>query len=826
MNTNSAVGGLHSQADHSLGLLVQSPPALSTTRLTSDKGRRVRTGCITCRARKVKCDENPGGCNNCKKRKLVCDFIDIAAAGTRIGSHEQHGIAGPSPPSVSSTAASSSPASPVNLRVPTACQECRAARARCSHSRPRCTRCVSRAIHCVYPDVRSDDITGLTPTASARIAQAKARSQKRVNLLGGAAQHHKPPKSGQPIAHHHHHHHQAPNDVHGQRDHDQIHPMHGVVQREHLTSSPSSLAEQGRPGNSSTYNHFSHLDQDSELMTGATPQGYSSQLPVNFQQYVDAFFDYVAPYQANSFLHRGTLKQQIRDGQTSEILLLAICAITARFLDHQSLPSTQVLPPSDPTGSTSMPRDYLRNQATHWAQIATQKLSTSAEMTLDNAMAALVLCKNASYSGAFNQAFLLAALANRYALKLRLFDEAKWIDAEETVDMPWVEREQRRRVMFACYCVDRMTATGMKELTFCPAESIRLQLPCEDYNFDLRIPCHTPIPVLESDDLAAGVINSELVGTMGHYVSMVGIRYVISRYTENLTNPAFLPPWHPESEYMLCIRKLAQWSGNLPVRLQLTRENIFGRHQTPHLGPLVMLHLWFDMLHIELYRLALQTHTDPRAQALFLTAPAGWINQTQDLCVYHARNMVKTLRLIEDEIGSNGAGGGGGGGGGGNGSNGGDSYADTGCFVILDPSLAMLCYASMKMQLMYALERNPMLAEGEHVDPELLESFSVLLYFVERLSKYFRPAKFLLREMKHTLQKSGVAGPWSESTVSSSGTQTPDHPWLARLKRMDQPSPTDLTDMYTEMGILSANMLSESGLGFYNQIMDVPGWLS
>lgn len=188
----------------------------------------------------------------------------------------------------------------------------------------------------------------------------------------------------------------------------------------------------------------------------------TSSLPPNVSGYVDSFFEHVAPYQANGFLHRGMLKQQIRDGCASETLLLAICAITAPFLSFQQ-PATL--------------------QANHWAQLSMQRLYSSSEITLKHAVSALILCKHASYSGAFNQAFMLASLANRYALKLRLFDETRWTKKDNS-DVSWVEAEQRRRIMFSCYCVDRMTATGMRELTFCPAERMKIQLPCEDYNYE------------------------------------------------------------------------------------------------------------------------------------------------------------------------------------------------------------------------------------------------------------------------------------------------------------------------------------------------------
>ena len=71
-------------------------------------------------------------------------------------------------------------------------------------------------------------------------------------------------------------------------------------------------------------------------------QDEPSILPRDLQQHVDAFFKYVAPYQANGLLYRGTIKRQIRDGCASQVLLLAICAITTRFLPGRETSTTQL----------------------------------------------------------------------------------------------------------------------------------------------------------------------------------------------------------------------------------------------------------------------------------------------------------------------------------------------------------------------------------------------------------------------------------------------------------------------------------------------------
>lgn len=47
--------------------------------------KRSRTGCRTCRARHIKCDETPGACNNCTRTKRVCEGYDLHRIPTARG---------------------------------------------------------------------------------------------------------------------------------------------------------------------------------------------------------------------------------------------------------------------------------------------------------------------------------------------------------------------------------------------------------------------------------------------------------------------------------------------------------------------------------------------------------------------------------------------------------------------------------------------------------------------------------------------------------------------------------------------------------------------
>lgn len=69
----------------STGEVAAGPPTPTTAApaATAGKSKRVRTGCLTCRKRHLKCDEGLPDCNNCRKSNRACsrgirlNFIDI-----------------------------------------------------------------------------------------------------------------------------------------------------------------------------------------------------------------------------------------------------------------------------------------------------------------------------------------------------------------------------------------------------------------------------------------------------------------------------------------------------------------------------------------------------------------------------------------------------------------------------------------------------------------------------------------------------------------------------------------------------------------------------
>lgn len=92
--------------------------------------------------------------------------------------------------------------------------------------------------------------------------------------------------------------------------------------------------------------------------------------------------------------------------------------------------------------------------------------------------------------GEYSQALMLSGLAVRMAHALRINTEysSDIMCTESDSAAPSVaSRESRRRLMWACYVLDAWTGGGLDQLTLLSENDIKIQLPCNERNFGLRI---------------------------------------------------------------------------------------------------------------------------------------------------------------------------------------------------------------------------------------------------------------------------------------------------------------------------------------------------
>lgn len=85
---------------------------------------------------------------------------------------------------------------------------------------------------------------------------------------------------------------------------------------------------------------------------------------------------------------------------------------------------------------------------------------------------------------------MLSGLAIRmaHALKINIEYNSDVLCTDTNDSQPSiVSRESRRRLMWACYVLDAWTSSGVEHLMLLRENDIKIQLPCNERNFGLRI---------------------------------------------------------------------------------------------------------------------------------------------------------------------------------------------------------------------------------------------------------------------------------------------------------------------------------------------------
>ncbi|KAH8880866.1 hypothetical protein GQ53DRAFT_848581 [Thozetella sp. PMI_491] len=620
--------------------------------------KRSRTGCLTCRTRKVKCDETPGTCQNCQRCMLECAW-----------------------PVVRNLLTSRSRRSPAGNRASTS------------------------ASTTSHDDEQPMDAVPSTPAKSAQGSYSESRVPGSSTRTAGSA--------------------------------------------------------------------ITEYDID--------------QLPKPVViEHIETFFTHIYPCQANAFIHRGNFFRNFHAGRVDRKLLLAICAVAARFVPSNAHIKSVLGPP----------------QAQAWAKEA-KTLLILEDLTIDTVVTALLLVRNEINSGNFRSAWMLSSMAHRTGLALGL----NRVTASEDGRIAPGEQETRRRIYWACYCFDRMMTTGAPELAIVRREYIYLQLPCEEHQYLFGIPCRTPTTNLELDLLPHEPNPLEQpgaqrdVGLLGHYVQIMEIRYCILRYARNHPeDPKQLPPWDPSSGFAQCVRKMSAWHSSLMPQFRLLPETIYARQSQNELSPLIMLHVWYDQCMSDLYRITMPGFPESMPTSSLLAAPSGWVQQHQIECVRHATNIAATFETIA-------------------------SLIDVKDFVFLDSSLPICVFESIRVQLqwMFMLPRETLQERME----ECRLTFEMLMAQVENMSRYFQQALWLLGEMRKMVRRHGIAIQGGAETSNAPGAETVAHPWQQRvqgLKHYTAESPTTSTQESIAMRAtaqvrtigVSADATQDSGHGSGN----------
>ncbi|KAI1331412.1 fungal-specific transcription factor domain-containing protein [Xylariaceae sp. FL0255] len=358
---------------------------------------------------------------------------------------------------------------------------------------------------------------------------------------------------------------------------------------------------------SSTYQDVSMSEPAPENTTTTTTTIITSSSsllePATALGQIEDYFHYLHPLPSFAFLHRTTVIRRCRDGTINEPLKLAICAITSLHLQ----------------------RSNLRHDL--WVQRAEQViLSQLGRPSIFHLQALLLIVRYRIESGEFPTAFMLAALAARTAVALRLNYERSELAFA-------VAQEARRRLFWGLYLLDDYFCVGLREFELCPEETIHLQLPCHEDIFEAGQQCSTGFlkPGIE-DDVSA-------MGLLGTFIRLVSTRRAIMRFNRGVS-------LGEESSSMIGLhiqqfeKELAALHGALGPELQYSISNLTSNRWQ---AQFVMLHMSYHQCYCDLYRMFINGYLEAAPSRVLASIQPRDSLSMQAKCLEHAEEIIRIL---------------------------------------------------------------------------------------------------------------------------------------------------------------------------------------
>lgn len=249
------------------------------------------------------------------------------------------------------------------------------------------------------------------------------------------------------------------------------------------------------------------------------------------------------------------------------VLILAVCALSARFSTHPQINSEP---------------EFLRGE--EWAAPARDialKHYDEPSITILTVFLILGLHEFGTCQG--GRSWMFGGMAMRMAYALQLHREVDYDPLGQNGNTPKLsltDREIRRRIMWACFLMDRFTSSGTERPACANEDTIKVQLPIKESYFQMEISGPT-------EDLTgyawntvaadAGQISNprENMGVASYIVRIIALWGRVIKYM-NLGGKEVdkSPIWKPDSQFAQLKRQAEEFQSSLPPSLQNSEENL------------------------------------------------------------------------------------------------------------------------------------------------------------------------------------------------------------------------------------------------------------
>ncbi|KAF4974925.1 hypothetical protein FZEAL_8255 [Fusarium zealandicum] len=281
----------------------------------------------------------------------------------------------------------------------------------------------------------------------------------------------------------------------------------------------------------------------------------------------EIFFDNIYG-QSYHLLHKPSFMRKLKNGTLPPVLILSVCAIAARFT-------------SNPQVTSSTP-EFLRGEewASHARDICTRRYEWP-NLTILTCLLILGLHEFGTCQG--GRSWALGGQAIRMAFALQLHKDLEYDPSGRNgnkTQLSFIDREIRRRIMWACFLMDRFNSSGTDRPTFIKEETIQIPLPVKEKYFQLDMPAptetldgHVPHPVSPDDgQLADPRENSGVAAYLIRAVALWGRMITYLSQGGKDADPS--PMWNCESQYAKLLEDVLSLEATLPYSLKYSAENL------------------------------------------------------------------------------------------------------------------------------------------------------------------------------------------------------------------------------------------------------------
>lgn len=343
-------------------------------------------------------------------------------------------------------------------------------------------------------------------------------------------------------------------------------------------------------------------------------EGSDALPPQQIQEHLaEVFFDCVYG-QAYLLLHKPSFMRKLKAGNVPPVLILSICAISARFSTHPRI-STEPA--------------FLRGE--QWATPAreiVEKRHFEPNLTILTCMVILGLHYFGTCEGGLSWSFGGQAMRMGYALQLHKEldqDPMSLARAERAVasgkpaarkpQLSFTDREIRRRTMWACYLMDSFNSSGTERPSFLNEDYLSIQLPIKESYFQLDVPGQTEdlegSVALDGSRHSLGDPDRDAKSNMGVAAYVIRAVVIWKRVVKYLNlggkEKDSHPMWDPLSQFAGLQRQIATLKSTLPATLTYNPENLQKYVVERIANQFIFLHIVIAQNSLFLHRFAIPT---------------------------------------------------------------------------------------------------------------------------------------------------------------------------------------------------------------------------